>query len=168
MIFISPSFHLVSHFKGIGGKYETNAHFRRTLPAKGHLISMKREGERNEALISPLTTLVSRHFMFRFTVPLVATNSRRTNSGQALFVRSLYCFGASEAARLWKRLFQRDRLLRFFNELLKARVAAQGVPPREQFEPTVAEWAWETDALVQLFEGEIFVANPGGNHCQIQ
>jgi hypothetical protein len=27
----------------------------------------------------------------------------------------------------WKRLFQRDRLLRFFNDLLKTRVAAQRV-----------------------------------------
>jgi hypothetical protein len=33
---------------------------------EGHLKSMKREGVKNEALISPLTTLVSRHFMFRF------------------------------------------------------------------------------------------------------
>jgi hypothetical protein len=74
VIFISPSFHLVSHFKGIDGKYETSAHFRRTLPMEGHLKSMKREDESNEAFISPKTMLVSRRFMFRFTVPLAAAN----------------------------------------------------------------------------------------------
>jgi hypothetical protein len=33
---------------------------------EGHLKSMKREGESNEALISPKTMLVSPRFMFRF------------------------------------------------------------------------------------------------------
>jgi hypothetical protein len=51
-VLISLSFHLVSHFKGIGVKYETSAHFRGTSPMEEHLKSMKREGERNEALIS--------------------------------------------------------------------------------------------------------------------
>jgi hypothetical protein len=58
VIFISRSFHLVSRFKGIGGKYETGARFRRTLPLEWHLKSMKRERESNEVLISPKTTLV--------------------------------------------------------------------------------------------------------------
>jgi len=69
VIFISRPFHLVSHFKGIGVKYETSAHFRWTLPMEGNLISMKREDESNEALISPKTMLVSRHFTFRFNNP---------------------------------------------------------------------------------------------------
>ena len=37
---------------------------------EGHLKSMKREGVKNEALISPKTSLVSARFTFRFTVPL--------------------------------------------------------------------------------------------------
>jgi hypothetical protein len=41
---------------------------------EGHLKSMKREDESNEAFISPKTMLVSRRFMFRFTVPLAAAN----------------------------------------------------------------------------------------------
>jgi hypothetical protein len=36
---------------------------------EGNLISMKREDESNEALISPKTMLVSRHFTFRFNNP---------------------------------------------------------------------------------------------------
>jgi hypothetical protein len=34
---------------------------------EGHLKSMKREDESNEAFISPKTMLVSRRFVFRFT-----------------------------------------------------------------------------------------------------
>jgi hypothetical protein len=36
-------------------------------------------------------------------------------------------------------LLQRDRLLRFFNKFFKARVAAQRVPQRQQFQFAVAE-----------------------------
>src|SRR6516164_8743733 len=64
-------------------------------------------------------------------------------------------------------LLQRDRFLGLFNKLLEARIVAERVPPREQLQPTIAERAWEMNAPVQLSEGEIFVANPGGNHCQM-
>src|SRR4029450_4689736 len=61
-----------------------------------------------------------------------------------------------------------DRLLVFLEELLKARVAAQRVPPREQFQSTIAESAWEADDALQLFKSEISIANPGSDHCQIR
>ena len=50
-------------------------------------------------------------------------------------------------------LFQRDRLLGFFNDFLEAGIAAQRVPPWEQFECAIAERAWEADDALQLFEG---------------
>jgi hypothetical protein len=64
-------------------------------------------------------------------------------------------------------LFERHRLLRFFNDFLKTRIASQRVPPQEQLQLTIAGRGWETDAPVQLFDGEIFIANPGGDHCQM-
>ena len=46
-------------------------------------------------------------------------------------------------------------------------IAAERIPPREQFQPTIAERARVTDDAFQLFEGEIFVADPRCYHCQI-
>src|SRR5260370_19606310 len=64
-------------------------------------------------------------------------------------------------------LFQHDRLLRFFKKLFETGIAPQRVPPREQFQPTIAERAWETDDTVQFFKSEILVADAGCDHCQI-
>src|SRR5262249_39313612 len=45
--------------------------------------------------------------------------------------------------------------------------AAQRVPPGPQFQPTVAKTAWPPDNAVELLNGEIFIANPSSDHCQI-
>ena len=98
---------------------------------------MKREGERNEALISPLTTLVSRHFMFRFTVPLVA-HERSANKQLTNFVRPF------------------SLLLRRFRgrEFLKAGLIAQRIEHRIEREQCGNElWprarAWNGSVLKQ-------------------
>jgi hypothetical protein len=53
------------------------------------------------------------------------------------------------------------------DDLLKARVAPQRIPKREQFQIAVAEVARRVDDDGKLFEGEILVANPCGHHRQI-
>ena len=53
------------------------------------------------------------------------------------------------------------------NDPLKARVASQRIPKRQEFQLAIAEVAWVPDCDGKLFEGEIFVANPGSNHRQI-
>ena len=42
-------------------------------------------------------------------------------------------------------LLQRERLLRFFHELFKARVAPQRIPERQQFQLAVTKAAWTAD-----------------------
>ena len=64
-------------------------------------------------------------------------------------------------------LLQRDRFLGLFNKLLEARIAAERVPPRTQFQVAIAERGWEADNAVQLFKGEVFVTNPRRDQCQI-
>src|SRR6266487_3496116 len=64
-------------------------------------------------------------------------------------------------------LLQRERLLRFFDELFKARVAPQRIPERQQFQFAIAERAWAADDNGKLFAGEIFVAKPRSDHRQI-
>ena len=75
---------------------------------EGNLISMKRKGERNEALVSPATALVSRHFTFRF---MPSARCREQTSG-AGFVRP------------FSLLFRREGGDDFF----EARIAAERVP----------------------------------------
>jgi hypothetical protein len=53
------------------------------------------------------------------------------------------------------------------DDLLKARVATQRIPKREQFQIAVAELVPRVDDDGKLFAGEIFVANPCGHHRQI-
>src|SRR5882724_7608717 len=48
----------------------------------------------------------------------------------------------TRAARAPQILLQRDRLLRFFDELFKARVAMQRIPERQQFQLAVTKAAW--------------------------
>ena len=93
----------VSHFTPIPMKRETKGHFRPPLTYDRSWKKDETSLSKNSAPRFTLTSFVSRHFMFRFTIPLVATNTARTNSAQALFVCSRYCFGASEAASFWKR-----------------------------------------------------------------
>src|SRR4029077_2434192 len=64
-------------------------------------------------------------------------------------------------------LLQRDRLLRFFDELFKARVAAQWIIERQQFQFAIAEVAWAADNNGKLFAGEIFLTNPCSYRRQI-
>ena len=71
------------------------------------------------------------------------------------------------AARAPRILLQRNRLLRFFDELFKARIAAQRIPERQQFQFAIAEPAWAADDNGKLFAGEIFFTNPGGGYRQI-
>src|SRR5437762_4592043 len=64
-------------------------------------------------------------------------------------------------------LLQRNWLLRFFDELFKARIATQRIPERQQFQLTITETAWTADDAGKLFAGEIFVTNPCSDHRQI-
>src|SRR5439155_17931139 len=66
----------------------------------------------------------------------------------------------TRAARAPRMLLQRERLLRFFDELFKARIAAQRIPERQQFQVTIAEVAWTADDAGKLFAGEILVTDP--------
>ena len=86
-------------------------------------------------------------------MPKIASASRRTNSG----LRRL----------LPRILLQCDWLLRFFHEFFKARVAAQWIPERQQFQLAVTEAASTADDAGKLFASEIFVANPRSDHRQI-
>jgi hypothetical protein len=78
-------------------KREINGRSGSLLPMTDPGKRMKRGFANIQALISQETALVSRHFRFRFTVRSIGER-QRTNSERPLFVRSLYCFGASEAA----------------------------------------------------------------------
>src|SRR5205085_11707079 len=60
-------------------------------------------------------------------------------------------------------LFRRKR----GDDFLEAWIAAQRVPPGPQFQPTVAKSTRPPDNGVELFKGEIFIANPGSDHCQV-
>src|SRR5206468_3979502 len=61
----------------------------------------------------------------------------------------------------------RHWLLRFFDELFKARIAAQRIPERQQFQSAVTEAAWTANGAGKLFAGEISVTNPCSDHGQI-
>ena len=61
----------------------------------------------------------------------------------------------------------RDGLFSFFKDFFEAWIAAQRVPPRKEFQSTIAERAWEADDAVQFFKSEDFVVDAGSDHCQI-
>ena len=52
------------------------------------------------------------------------------------------------------------------NDFFEARVAAQRVPPRQQFQLAIAEQAWGADGDGKLFAGEIVVTNPRSDSSQ--
>src|SRR5262245_53265477 len=58
-------------------------------------------------------------------------------------------------------------MLRFFDEFLKLRVAAQWIPKRHQFQLAIAEVARATQGNSKLFASEIFVTEPRSDHRQI-
>src|SRR5436190_21846728 len=64
-------------------------------------------------------------------------------------------------------LLQRERLLRFFGEFFKSRIATERVPKRHQFQLAIAEVAWVPDRDGELFACEILIANPRSDHRQI-
>jgi hypothetical protein len=49
-------------------------------------------------------------------------------------------------------------------DFFKARVSPQRIPKRQQFQLAIGEAARGTDGDGKLFAGEIFVANPRGDH----
>src|SRR5262249_524449 len=53
------------------------------------------------------------------------------------------------------------------DDFLEARVAAQRIPKRQQFQFAIADATGRADGAGKLFEGEAFFANPGSNHCQV-
>src|SRR6267143_705246 len=65
----------------------------------------------------------------------------------------------------------RKKLILFRSErgddLLKARIAAQRIPKRQQFQLTIADRARRAGGDGELFAGKIFVANPRSDHRQI-
>src|SRR5947208_88124 len=73
----------------------------------------------------------------------------------------------TRAARAPRILLQRERLFRFFDDFFKARIAAQRIPERQQFQFAIADPAWAADDNGKLLAGEIFVADPRSDHRQI-
>src|SRR5438552_14116019 len=57
-------------------------------------------------------------------------------------------------------LFRSKRCHDFF----ETRIAAERIPIGKEFELAVAQRTGKLDRLSELFAGQIFVANPGGNH----
>src|SRR5262249_29507850 len=97
---------LVSHFMPIPVKRETKDHFISLLPMTDLGKRTKRDPAKIQALVSRETALVSHHFTVRF---MPSTRYREQTSGQALFVRSRYCFGACDATIFSKRGSPRSR-----------------------------------------------------------
>src|SRR6266436_6157677 len=52
------------------------------------------------------------------------------------------------------------------DDFFEARIAAQGVPPRVQFQLAIGELARTPDGDGKLFAGEIVIANPRSNSSQ--
>ncbi len=53
------------------------------------------------------------------------------------------------------------------DDSFKARIAAQRVPKRQQFQSAIAEGAWVAEGGGKLFACEIFVASPRSDHREI-
>src|SRR5437868_8924494 len=69
-----------------------------------------------------------------------------------------------QAARLpLQLLLRRERS----DDLLEARIASERIPPRHQFQFTIADVAGRPDGDGKLFAGEIFFSNPRCNHCEV-
>jgi hypothetical protein len=49
-------------------------------------------------------------------------------------------------------LFQRDRLLRFLDKFFEARIAAQRIPERQQFQCAITKAAWAVDDNVDEYD----------------
>src|SRR5262249_48964993 len=64
-------------------------------------------------------------------------------------------------------LLQRDWLFCFFDEFFKARVAAQRIPKRHEFQVAIAEGDRAMDDAGKLFAGELFVTDPRSDHRQV-
>jgi hypothetical protein len=50
------------------------------------------------------------------------------------------------------------------DDFLEARVIAQWIPKRQQFQLAVGDGSWWTDSHGELLAGEIFLAGPGSDH----
>src|SRR6266436_2560038 len=53
------------------------------------------------------------------------------------------------------------------DDFLEARLAAQRIPPRHQFQFAIADVAGRLDDDGELFAGEIFLSKPRCNHCKV-
>ena len=53
------------------------------------------------------------------------------------------------------------------DDFFEARLAAQRIPPRHQFQFAIADVAGRLDDDGELFAGEIFLSNPRCNHCKV-
>ena len=53
------------------------------------------------------------------------------------------------------------------DDFFKTRIAAQGIPPRHQFQFAIAKRAGVANCDAKLFAGEIFVPQPGSDHRQV-
>src|SRR5262249_1941506 len=64
-------------------------------------------------------------------------------------------------------LLQRDWLFCFFDEFFKARVAAQRIPNRHEFQVAIAEGDRAMDDAGKLFGGEFLGTDPRSDHRQV-
>src|SRR6266481_9038678 len=53
------------------------------------------------------------------------------------------------------------------DDFFEARIAAERIPPRHQFQFAIADVAGRLDDDGELFAGEIFFSNPRCNHCEV-
>src|SRR6266567_5960288 len=53
------------------------------------------------------------------------------------------------------------------HDLLETWVAANRVPPGQQFQPAVSNSRWKLQRFGELLAGELLIANPGGNDRRI-
>src|SRR6266481_7737692 len=53
------------------------------------------------------------------------------------------------------------------DDFFEARIAAERIPPRHQFQFAIADVAGRLDDDGELFAGEIFLSNPRCNHCKV-
>jgi hypothetical protein len=63
----------------------------------------------------------------------------------------------------WLIAFRRER----GNDFFEARLASERIPPRHQFQFTIADVAGRTDGDGNVLAGEIFFSNPRCNHREV-
>ena len=122
--FIKSTF--VSHFTPIPVKRETKGHFRSLLPVTDPGKRVKPCSAKIQAPVSPQTALVSRHFTFRFTIPLASANGRRPTAGK--LCSSVLAIVSAEGKRYFSG--SADSRLLFLAEFLKSGIGSQRVPTR--------------------------------------